>query len=254
LDNERDQAQPPQKQASWPEIIPDEQWAVYWRVIQEAHASGLRFAIGGAVALAAYTGRWRDTKDIDLYVLPTDRDAMIQAVTRAGLGDYHQQLPYDRAWIYRAHEGGTIVDIIWQMANQRAETDEVWLTRGPEVRIRDELLRVIPAEEILWNKLYIVQRERCDWPDVLNLLYATGTSLNWEHLLARVEDDTPLLRGVVSIFAWLCPGRAHLLPHWLWERLHLPQPAESGPDINRHRVDLMDTRPWFGPAPAANES
>ncbi|MCZ7570880.1 MAG: nucleotidyltransferase family protein [Ardenticatenaceae bacterium] len=230
----------------WPEQIPDEQWSIYRRAIDEAQARDVRFALGGAFAIATYTGHWRNTKDLDLYVLPRDRDAMIEAVTRAGLDDYYDELPYDRSWIYRAHRGEVIVDVIWAMANRRAQVDEVWITRGPEVQVRDELLRVVPPEEVIWAKLYVLQRDRCDWPDVLNLVYATGPTLDWSHLLDRLAEDTLLLTGVLSVFTWLGPDRARALPESIWDRL--PSPglrAGSAPEIVRRRVDLLDTRPWF---------
>lgn len=236
------------RRPAWPEEIPDEQWSIYKRVLDAARARGLRFAGGGALAVAAYTGHWRNTKDLDLYVLPQDREAMIEVVTEAGLSDYYDELPYDRSWIYRANRGEIIVDVIWAMANGRAQVDEVWIAEGPQVDVRGELLRVVPPEEMIWSKLYVLQRDRCDWPDVLNLIYATGPTLDWDHLLDRMGEDAPVLTGVLSVFSWLCPGRVSELPDWLWERLPSPGPQRgSPPDIIRRRVDRLDTRPWFVP-------
>jgi hypothetical protein len=45
--------------------------------------------LGGAFAMAAYTGRWRNTKDMDLFVLPSQRDAMVQLLTELGFQDYY---------------------------------------------------------------------------------------------------------------------------------------------------------------------
>jgi hypothetical protein len=233
---------------TWLELIPDEQWSVYQRVISAVRARGLRFALGGAFALATYTGRWRNTKDLDLFILPRDRDVMVDVVTQTGLCDYYDQLPYDRGWIYRACEGETIVDLIWTTANRNAEVDEAWLSRGPELDVRGKPVRIIPAEELIWAKLYILHRDRCDWPDVLNLIYAAGPTLDWEHLLRRTAEDVRLLSGALSVFAWLSPGRAMMLPAWLWDRLHLPAPQpEPGPDVERSRADLLDIRPWYLP-------
>lgn len=228
------------------EVFPYEQWVVYESVIKEARARGLQFALGGAFGLATYTGRWRNTKDLDIYVLPHSREAMIQVLTKAGFQDYYDQLAYDRSWIYRGIHEGAIVDVIWAMANHRAEVYESWLLRGPELDIHGETVRVVSAEEMLWHKLYVLQRERCDWPDVLNLLYATGDTLDWEYLLGRLGKDTPLLAGVLCVFQWLAPGMARRLPPWLWTRLNLPAPAtDSIADVDWDRVKLLDTRPWF---------
>jgi hypothetical protein len=251
LNHKGGQTETPSEQPTWPQEIPEGQWHVYQRVFGEVRAQRLRFALGGAFALATYTGRWRNTKDLDFFILPQDRQAMVEVLTRCGLGDYYDQLPYDRGWIYRASNGEVIVDAIWAMANRCASVDEGWLLRGPEVKVRGEVLPIVPAEEMIWAKLYVLQRERCDWPDVLNLIYAAGSNLDWQHLLDRLAEDMPLLRGVLSVYAWLCPGRSEELPPWLWERLALPESKTgASPEVDPARVKRLDSRPWFAPADA----
>lgn len=230
----------------WPKEIPDGQWSMYERVLAEASRRTIRFALGGAFALATYTGRWRNTKDLDIYVRPEDRDAMVQVLTDVGLDDYFEKLPYDRAWIYRGCRDSVIVDIIWSMANQRAQVDDSWLDRGPSMNVRDQVVRIVPPEEMIWAKLYVLQRDRCDFPDVLNMIYASGPTLDWKILLDRLGDDWPLLSGILSVFQWMCPGRAKELPKALWRRVRLPQPEKDAvAPTDRRRVDLLDRRPWF---------
>ncbi len=227
-------------------LIPDEQWEIYLAVIRGAHRRGVPFALGGAFGYACYTGDWRNTKDLDLFVLPEDRRAMVDILDAERLEDYHARAPYDRRWIYRGHREGTLVDIIWAMANQRAQVDRRWFSGARTVQLRGETMLVIPPEELLWQKMYIVQRDRCDWPDVLNVIYAQGPALDWTHLLERLEQDWPLLTGVLAMFSWLSPARARALPQWLWRRLRAPAPAGHGaPDVDPARVCLLDSRPWF---------
>lgn len=231
----------------WSGLIPDDEWCVYRDAMDAARAASIPFAVGGAFALAAYTGFWRNTKDLDLYVLPRDRERMIAILGDLGMADYYETHSYDRWWIYRATRNDSIVDIIWAMANHRAQIDDLWLS-GPEIEIREHRVRVLPAEAMLWDKLYIMQRDRCDWPDALNLLYFAGAGIDWEYLLFRIGDDAPLLAGALSAFRWVAPGRAESLPSWLWERLGIPPaPAGRNPEVDRRRASLLDTRPWFGP-------
>jgi Uncharacterised nucleotidyltransferase len=233
-------------QPDWDRRIPAEEWRVYQRVIREARADGIQFAFGGAFATAVYTGELRNTKDFDFYVAPADREPMIQAMERAGLTDHFPRLAYDRRWIYRASEGDIIVDVIWAMANQRALVDDRWLHRGPEVNILGERLQAIPVEELIWSKLYVLQRERCDWTDVFNLLDARAQRLDWDHLITRLEDDTPLLAGALDVFAWLAPGQAAAIPERVRTRLGLRTvPRTANSDISRVRAQLLDSRPWF---------
>ncbi len=37
-------------------------------------------------------------------------------------------------------------------------------------------------------------------------------------------------------------------PRWLWERVGLDMPSLAGSNIDRQRVDWIDSRPWFIPA------
>ena len=84
------------------------------------------------------------------------------------------------------------MDIIWAMANQRAQVDNLWFKRACSISIRGENLKVLPLEELVWCKLYIVQRDHCDWTDVFNLIYAIGPQLDWKHLIERAGEDVPL--------------------------------------------------------------
>ncbi len=231
----------------WKELIPREQWSVFRRVLEEARAKKLDFAFGGAFAVATYTGKWRDTKDMDLYILPGDREEMKAALAAAGLTDYFPVKDYDRSWIYRAHTGDVIVDCIWSMANHRTDVDRAWLTRGPVVEFGGENVHVVPPEELIWSKLYVLQRDRCDWPDVLNIVHAIGPELDWERLFHRLNSDAPLLDGILSVFRWLVPDRAAQLPSWLWKRKRKKPRLPAGCE----RVRLLDTRPWFRPLEAA---
>lgn len=80
---------------------------------------GINFSIGGALASTTYSGQWRNTKDIDLYIRKSDREKMVEVLSGAGLADYYDQKPYDRDWIYRSCRDDLIVDVMWAMAKMR---------------------------------------------------------------------------------------------------------------------------------------
>lgn len=233
--------------------IPDEQWAFYKEVLDAVKSTGCHFALGGAFAWACYTGLYRNTKDLDLYVLPSDKQRYIDALTSIGATDLFDHQSYDRGWIYRSTRDGYIVDIIWSMANYRRELDPDYIEAGPVLEIRGERLHVLPAEELILNKLYILQRGRCDWFDAFNLLYCTAGKIDWHRLIEKLGDDLPLLAGALRVFAWLCPGKARQFPDFLWSVAGIQGPPDSGPDFIPERVRLLDSRPWFLPALAPGE-
>ncbi len=211
----------------------------------EAARRGIPFAVGGGLAAMTYAGLWRNTKDIDLYILQRDRERMVQLLLDLGLEDYYEKLAYDRRWIYRSYHADTIVDLMWGMANQRAWVDEDWL-RGPEVEADDVRFRLLPPEEALWTKLYVLQRDRCDWPDAFNLLCGVGSELDWKRIFRLLGTDARLLAGLLCAYAWLSPDGARQLPDSIWTELGIRQPEEEGTAaLTQRRAGLLDSRPWF---------
>ena len=228
-----------------PQHVSPEEWTLFETAMRAAREANVPFMVGGAFALGVYTERWRPSKDIDLLILPRDRDAAIDALTKAGFKDYYDQLHYDRGWIYRSTRDNYIVDVIWRMANRRADVDECWFDNAPEVSVREEVFKIVPPEELLWHKLYVLQRDRCDWPDVFNLLYAVGHKLDWKYLIGRMEDDMQLMNAALNIYCWLCPGRSSRLPKSVRDKFHLDDAGESAPPVLEKNVSYLDSRDWF---------
>jgi hypothetical protein len=251
MQTQQNQQQQP-VQVTWENCIPPDRCETFQCVLERARGRQIAFALGGGLAQGVYTGRLRSSKDLDIYVTPAQREAMIAVLTDCGLEDYFEVKEYVRDWIYRGHRDGNIVDVIWSMANHRAEVDERWITAGPTIELLGEQVRVIPVEELIWSKLYVLQRDRCDWPDIFNVIYCSASTLDWQHLLNRVAEDKPLVKGLLSIFCWVCPARATAIPRQVWDMLGLPLPrVEADPSGRPSRKDLLDTRPWLCADPAS---
>jgi len=230
----------------WSKIISDEQWEIYLQAIRATRKTKSQFLLGGAFSLAGYTGRCRNTKDLDLFVLGSEKDKIVDALTKAGFDDYYSVLPYDRGWIYRAVKNEVIVDTIWQTPNRRTEVDHEWFARAKPLVLKNERLQIVPAEELLAIKLYVMQRDRCDWPDLINLLYATCDQLDWDHLIQRMGSELPLLTALLNVFAWVSPQKIALIPKAVRERFSISEPSSEELARDPHeRINLLDTRPWF---------
>jgi Uncharacterised nucleotidyltransferase len=238
---------------SWADAISATEWRIYRTAIRALRSAGIEFLVGGGFARAGYTGHWRDTKDIDFYIRPQDRDRAEHALNGAGFADYFEKLPYDRAWIYRSYKRNVIVDIIWAMANQRANVDEAWFRHAPQLKIRGERLSLVPPEELLWCKLYIIQRDRCDWTDIFNLVHEHGAQVDWARLIRRLEDDVPLLKAMLNIYEWLCPTAVKKLPASLWRHVCAAQKAMGTRPPTHDRIRLLDSRTWFGARTGKNQ-
>lgn len=228
------------------DLIPHDQLSVYGQLLEAADKVGLRLAIGGGLALSAYSGYVRNTKDMDLYVVEPDHKRLMKLMVEQGFAEYNA-VDYDPTWSYRGTRRGFVVDLLWRMLNGRGAVDEIWITKGWELEVRGVKLRLIPPEELVWSKLYILRRERADWPDILNIIYAQGPEMDWQRLLMRVGEDRPVLTSLMSLFCWMCPGRAAAMPGMVWEQLglELRPPKKDGPLIDRRRTTLFRADDWF---------
>lgn len=231
-------------EAVWGPLIPDAQWDVFLAGARAVEAATVPFVLHGAFALAAYTQRWRNTKDIDIIIRAADRERAVAALRGAGFADYFEHEAYDRSWIFRGVKNEMIFDVIWALPNHRVPMDDPWFQRAKPLWVRGQSLAIAPVEEVIRVKLYVFQRERCDWVDVLNLLAATVDRIDWHWLVQRMRDDLPLLQGVLAVFNWLSPERARALPGWLREQFALPY-LECDETTELERVRLFDSRPWF---------
>src|SRR3712207_925505 len=66
-----------------PSFEPEEE-AIFARALRVLDESGIPHALGGALALHSYTGIWRDTKDLDVFLKPADLATAFRALSGAG--------------------------------------------------------------------------------------------------------------------------------------------------------------------------
>lgn len=202
--------------------------------------------LGGTMALGTYTRHWRTTKDVDVIVHRRDHARAVLALQEAGFEDFFGREEYDRSWIFRGYRDEVIFDVIWELPNHRVEIDNSWFERARPLRMVGRDYSVVPVEELIRIKLYVMQRSRCDWVDVLNVLASSVTEIDWPWLVERMGRDLPLLHGVLAIFNWMCAGRANELPSWVRERFALPAiEADDVTAMEERRTRLLDSRPWF---------
>jgi putative nucleotidyltransferase-like protein len=215
------------------------------------------YVLGGAMAVNYYGVPWRNTKDLDIFLPPEDRHTVIDALTALGLVDYYAVWPYDREWIYRSHKGNKIIDVIWQSANRVGVVGADWRDWATPGEMAGVPTWFASPEDLIWLKAFIVQRERCDWPDILNLIAASEGHLQWQRLVKQFGPHGLLLRAVIDLFDWTCPQQAHYVPASIRQQLgrlgHGIGPENgrrSAPRAGEDRENgcrwrLLDSRPWF---------
>lgn len=227
------------------ELIPPHDWEFCRPVIRDAADAGIKNALGGGLAFSFYSCRQRNTKDVDLLVKPTDKDRVVEILHRHGFEDYFEQEAYDRSWIYRAFRDGVICDIIWTLPNHRFEVDDDWFLRCRTTQIHGQEVKLITMEDLIRVKLFVLQRRRTDWPDIMNLLYQQAENVQWRTLICLLGDDAPLLAALLQVYAWLEPAGAKRIPSEVWGQLGMRVPDLT--EVDEDRKFLLDTQDWFGP-------
>src|SRR5256712_4940884 len=178
------------------------------RILQERRLDPM---VGGAYALKAHTGIWRDTKDLDLFLRKEHVGDALRALAEAG---YRTELT-DPLWIAKAFAGPYFIDLIFSSGNGIANVDEHWERRAARATVLDREALIVPAEEMIWQKSYIQERERFDGADIHHLLRCKGAQLDWRHLLDRFGDHWPILMGALISFRFAFPSEKEQVPAWV---------------------------------------
>jgi len=214
--------------------IPEEERDVYRRALQALNDASIPFVVAGAYAIYEHTGIYRQTKDLDLFVEPSVVVPAARALHEAGfvlrLEDLH--------WLAKGFIGDRFVDLIYGMGNSVAFIDEQWFTHSRPGVLAAQPVRIAPAEELIWHRLFISERHRHDMSDIVHLLLCVGDVLDWERLVARVGQHWPLLLAQLQMFSYVYPGYRSNIPSWVTERLL----DQARADICRDEEDADLTR------------
>jgi len=192
-----------------------EELEVRARALEALIAAEVPFIVAGAYAFFAYTGIYRDTKDLDVFLLERDMPAAFEAFERAG---FTTDLP-DPRWLGKAYFGTRFVDLIFSSSNGLAVVDELWFKHAREGEVLGYRCRLAPPEEIIFSKAFIEERERYDGADINHLIYACGEELDWERLLARFGPHWEVLFSHLLLYNFVYPGSRSRVPTWLMEEL-----------------------------------
>ena len=168
----------------------------------------LEFLVGGAYAVAHYTGLARDTKDFDLLLCPTDVERALAIWRKAG---YTADFEFTH-WLAKVRSGRACVDVIFRAGNGLGTIDETWFEEAREVNMFGIRVRVAPPEELIWQKAYIMERERFDGADVAHLLASCAPLINWQRLVQRFEPDWRVLWSHLILFGFIFPSKRSLIP------------------------------------------
>jgi hypothetical protein len=183
--------------------------------LRAMQASGVPFLVAGAYAFFEYTGIFRDTKDLDIFLRERDLEAAFRALESAG---FRTEIE-DPGWIGKGWQGEWFVDLIFSSGNGVAAVDDAWFAHARPGRVMGVEVLLAPPEEMIWSKSFVVERERYDGHDVNHLLLTCGEEMDWRRVLARFDRYWEVLTAHLLFFRFAYPTERAKVPGWVWEEL-----------------------------------
>lgn len=189
----------------------------YGDILDLLASGNVETLIGGAYAHEHYTGISRDTKDLDIFLRERDLATAMARLREAG---YRPEIKFTH-WlgkVYDRHSPG-FVDIIFNSGNGLCKVDDSWFDHAPPGTVFGRAARFCPVEETLWQKSFIMERERYDGADIAHLLRAQSHAINWQRLLRRFDGHWRVLLSYLTLFGYIYPAERSRIPAWVLRRL-----------------------------------
>jgi hypothetical protein len=207
-------------------FIPRDTVALYLEVLHGLIEREVPFLVGGAYAMTQHGGIERHTRDLDLFVRRETIPSIERAAAEMGL---HAE-EFSSHWLWKIETDAGYVDLIWGSGNAAAPVDETWFERAAEGVVFGVPVRLIPAEEMIWSKAYVQERERFDGADVAHIIRHSAERLDWRHLLDRFDAHWRVLLEHLVAFGFIYPGERHRIPAFVMRELMGRLESELAPD------------------------
>jgi hypothetical protein len=198
--------------------------AFYRRTLHVLSDARVPFLVGGSHALLNYTGIVRETKDFDLFVRRADLDDALDALRQAG---YHTEVTFPH-WLAKAKDGSDVVDLVFSSGNGICRVDDAWFEHALEADVLGMPVKIAPVEELLWQKSFVMERERFDGADVVHILRTCAESLDWERVMERFDPYWRLLLSHLVLFGFIYPSERHRVPAHVMSELSRRLDREIG--------------------------
>ncbi len=183
----------------------------YRSCMQRLQQAQIPFLVGGAYSLERHTGVVRHTKDFDIFLKRDDIGRALQVLTEAG---YACDLPFPH-WIGKAFFGEYFMDLLFSSGNGLCPVDDEWFSNAVDNIVLDLPVQCCPVEETLWQKCFILERDRCDSADVAHLLRMCAERIDWKRLVRRFDKHWRVLYAHLMLFGFIYPTERALIPSWV---------------------------------------
>jgi len=223
--------QQPQPQTVF-QHLPAATQAFYLKAMEILDRAKVPYLVGGAYALAYYAGIVRHTKDFDVFLRKDHVKNALLAFEQQG---YRTEYTHPH-WVAKAFNQGDdnpdFVDFIYGSGNGLTAVDELWFKHAVDGELFGRRVKLCPAEEIIWSKSFIMERNRFDGADVAHILQARAEKLDWQRMLQRFASHERVLLAHLLLFGYAYPAECSSVPREvldeLWRKIS-SEPRNSDP-------------------------
>jgi hypothetical protein len=187
----------------------------YRDAMEVLNRANVPFLVGGAFAFIHQAGIDKSTKDLDLFARPGDVQRLLEACAAAG---YETELVFSH-WLAKIRSPEGFIDVIFSSGNGVAVVDDDWFAHAISGEVLSVPVKIAPAEETLWSKAFVMERERYDGADVSHLILAVGDRLDWNRVLTRFGPHWRVLLSHLILFGFIYPTARSRVPSRVMQEL-----------------------------------
>jgi hypothetical protein len=190
--------------------------AVFSRWLHTLNETGIPYVVGGAFAVYAYTGIWRDTKDLDIFLPPADVKRALNALSEEGF----ETEVRDVYWLAKAHQRPFLMDLIFGTSSNQFPVDRTWFEQSHPAQILGIKTQLAAVEELIASKVYMLKSNRFDGGDIVHLIRGIQGRIDWQRVLDHLKkDNQEILLLYLILFDFIYPTHSDYLPKELMANL-----------------------------------
>lgn len=206
--------------------------AYYRQAMETLTRAQVPFLVGGTFAFVHQAGIDRSTKDLDIFVRPGDVHRLLEVCAAAG---YEAELVFSH-WLAKIRSPDGFIDVIFSSGNGEASVDDEWFANAERAEVLGLPLAVCPAEEAVWSKAFVMERERYDGADIVHIIFACAERLDWARLVRRFGERWRVLLSHLILFGFAFPSERARIPLTVMDGLIARLLSEAEPPRQPLRV------------------
>lgn len=164
---------------------------------------GVPYIVGGAFAVHFYTGIWRSTKDLDVFLPPQHVRKVLKAAEQSGF----ETAVKSGHWLAKVCQGPYFLDLLFGFWNGQLQVSEEWLAASQHGEVAGVPVPLIGFEDLITSKLYVAARDRFDGADILHLIRSRQGAIEWPRILDWLGKNCQLLLWHLLLFDYVYPDR-----------------------------------------------